>query len=247
MEPIRPGQSGDLDGDIDGAASGHLADPERLESAPPVAVPRILRRVVIGVAVGGAAVILAVALLGESIGRSAPAPAAVESPSPTTSSTPVRFPSPRQPTPTPPRPAVFGSSGFLADVDVVVYARSGQALFRIDTAARRVTRTAIDDLDENGSVTLLALSDRVLILPADEVGGYVVVDGESPRRLRGQLAGDGQSYPGPAGRVWTISSTITNGKVQATLTDKTGRTVYAEFEASSSAAFYSDGAGGLFC
>lgn len=247
MEPIRRADPGDIGGDngnIDGD-SDVLGEPERLESAPPVAVPPAVRRVVIGAAVGVAALIMAVVLLGESIGRSAPAPGAVESPTPTPSSTPVSFPSPQQPTPTPARPAVFGSSGFLADLDLVVYVRSNRALFRIDTKARQVTRTPMG-LDSDEPVSLMALNDRVLVRPWDERGGFVVVDGRPPRRLTGPLAGGGAYYPGPAGRVWTISSTVTDGKVTANLTDASGKRVFASIELATSGTIYGDGAGGLF-
>lgn len=246
MDPIRPAEPGDISGDSFGDSGGDTAEPERLDSGPPVAVPAAVRRGVLAAVIGGTALILGVALFGESLGRGTSTPGAVESPSPSASATPVNFPSPRQPTPTPTRPPVFSSSGFLADLDVVVFARSNRAVFRIDTAARQVTRTPTEGLDSTGEVSLLALDDRVLIRPWDDVNGFEVVDGRPARRLTGQLAGSGQYLPGPPGRLWTISSMITGGTMTARLTDATGRRTFAEVEVASSGALHPDGAGGLF-
>lgn len=232
MEPLQPAEPGDFE------------EPELLDSSATPA-PTSVRTVVIAVLVAGAVGLVAALGFGGATDRSAPEPS--PTPNPTSSPTPsaVSWPSPREPSPTPTRPPVFSSSGFLADLDLVVFARSNRAVYRIDTRARQVTRTPVTGLASSGPVTFLSTTNGVIIRPLDEVGGFGVIDGQPARPLTGLLTNGGEYFPGPSGRVWAITA-LSPSRYVANLTDAAGSRIYQRVNATGTGAFRADGAGGLF-
>ncbi len=239
MEPLRPAEPGDF-----GDPERPDGDPERLEAGPSRPTASRARTIVLATAVIATGILVAGTALSGVTGSGGPQPVSVQSPTPTASRTPINWPAPRRPTPTP-QPPEFGSSGFLADLDVVVYARSRRAVYRIDTAAEKVTRTPMEQLGSTGPVAFLPLPDRVLVRPLDEVAGFQVVDGEPATQLGGLLAHGGMYLPGPKDRIWVID-TPENGRSRARLTDRSGRRVYATIRSPGFGSFSADGAGGLF-
>lgn len=233
MEPIAPGEPGDF------------GEPDRLDTTPEPSSAARARAIVVGAVVAGAALLVGVTAVSGTLGQSAPVPGSVESPAPTpTRSTAISWPTPRQPTPSPARPPVFGSSGFLADLDVVIYARSSRAVFRIDTKAERVTRTPVASSEDEAPEHLLALRDRVLVLPMDASPGTQIVDGQPATEWDRTGDGDEQYLPGPSNRVWTIMLSE-NGRMTAKLTDASGKRVYETVRGPGYGYFKGDGSGGL--
>lgn len=235
MEPPAPMLPGELEGEPD--------EPERLESGPVLSGRPGVRRVVLVAVAVLAALLIGVMALGEIGGSNAQESAADLSPTPTATASQIDWPTPRPATPTPPRPTVFSSDGFLADLDIDLFVRSNRAVFRIDTRARRVTRTALQ-LETSGPVSFLAVRDRVLIRPLDPGPGYAVVDGQPIRPLAGYVAVDGEQLPGTQGRVWVIRREGVTSV--ARLTDTSGRRLYSTVRVPSDGQFIADGSGGLF-
>ncbi len=195
----------------------------------------------IAVLVAGVVGLVAVLGFGGPTGRSAPEPSPTLVPTPSA----ISWPSPRTPSPSPTRPPVFSSSGFLADLDIVVFARSSRAVYRINTRAQQVTRTRISERSSSGPVTFLALPDRVIVRPLDEVGGSAVTDGQSAGPLTGLLASGGEYFPGTADRVWSITA-LSPSRFVASLTDAAGSRIYTRVNVVGTGSFGADGAGGLF-
>lgn len=232
MEPIAPGEPGDI------------GEPERLDIGAEPPIRSRARATVLAAVAGGAVLLVAVTALSGLLTPSASAPESDPVPTPTRTPTPISWPTPRQPTPTPSRPAVFSSSGFLSDLDVDVFVRSTRAVFRIETQAGRVTRTAVPGLESSGPVWFLAAHDRVLVRPMDAVPGQAVVDGTGARPLTGLLASVGNYLPGPDGRIWVVA--IDGDQSSARLTDAAGSRVWETVRAPGTGGFSADGAGGLF-
>ena len=233
MEPIGPGRPGDF------------GEPERLDTAIDSAPPSRVRAIVLAAVVAGAGILVAITAVSATLGQSAPAPGLVESPSPSpAASTSVDWPTPQQPSPRPARPPVFASSGFLAELHVDVFVRSSRALFRIETKAKRVTRTPLDGATSSGVDRLLVLPDRVLVLPIDETEGTQVVDGQPATKLDRVLTQGGQYLPGPSNRIWAVEITE-EGRSVARLTDASGRRVYETVRGPGYGYFSDDGSGGL--
>ncbi len=232
MEPLQPAEPGDFE------------EPELLETSA-TSGPSSVRTVVIAILVVGAVGLVAALGFGGATDRSAPEPS--PTPNPTSSPTPstISWPSPRAPSPTPTRPPVFSSSGFLADLDVVVFARSDRAVYRIDTRARQVTRTAVAGPASGGPVTFLTTPDGVIIRPQDEVGGVAVIDGQPARPLTGLLTSGDQFLPGATGRLWAITA-LSPSRFVANLTDSAGSRMYVRVNVTGTGVLEADGAGGLF-
>lgn len=229
VEPLLPAEPGDFE------------EPEVLESSPTSAAPSSLRTAVIAIVVAGVVGLVAVLGFGGAAGRSAPEPSPTFVPTPSA----ISWPSPRAPSPTPTRPPVFSSSGFLADLDIVVFARSNRAVYRIDTRAGQVTRTRVSELSPSGPVIFLPTSDRVIIRPLDEGAGFALIDGQPARPLTGLLISGGEFFPGVADRVWSITA-LSPSRYVANLTDPAGSRIYARVNVTGTGTFGADGAGGLF-
>lgn len=188
---------------------------------------------------------VAVLVLAVTLTRSPPVD---QSPTPragsSLSSPSVTWPTPRAASASAP-PRVISSGGFLADLDVVVYALTSDSVLRLDSRAGRITRTAgLTDSSEGGSVSFLAGPDRVIVRSMDDNPGFVVVDGQPARPLTGLLAEGDFLLPGPRGRLWVIGQT-SNGVSTARLTDLAGRRVFSTVRFRGEGSFEPDGKGGL--
>jgi hypothetical protein len=240
VEPLRPGEPNDFDDNFRSGIDDDAAEPERLDTTLP-AVPRsTVRRLVLGAIAVGSAALVGATVLGGPSGESASDPG----PTPTPTPSAVSWPSPREASPTPRWPSVFSTGGFLADLDLVVFARTSRSVYRIDTRAKRVTRTRIPGLESSDQLAFLATPDRVILRPHREAGGFDVVDGKPPRALTGILSGGGTYLPGPSGYVWTITDKTAATRV-ASLTDSAGSRVHSTVTAPVGGEFSTDGTGGL--
>jgi hypothetical protein len=74
---------------------------------------------------------------------------------------------------------------------------------RVQFALGRVTRTTVPAVQSAGPVSLIVGPGQAIILPLDNVPGYLVPDGQPARPLVGALSHGGIVIPGPApGLVW---------------------------------------------
>src|SRR5215468_2200807 len=84
-----------------------------------------------------------------------------------------------------------------------LFARDSDAVYRIELATGRVTRTTAP-ITSSGPPTLLVVGrHEVLVHGWDSGGGWLVRDGQPARKLPGLLAAAGPAMPGPnPGQVW---------------------------------------------
>jgi hypothetical protein len=126
------------------------------------------------------------------------------------------------------RPGVVGvdsTAGWLSGAgDWDLFARSDDALYRIELKSGRVTRTPVRALAGPGLVSLVAGPDQVLMTSTDNGPGVVIPDGQAARPLRGLLAQPGRLFPGPRGAVWLQSTAKDAASGPVELVDLDGRT-----------------------
>lgn len=210
---------------------------EWLEDEPPSPeLRRRQRQVVLGLA--AAAVVLAVgfAFVTPRLGVQPPMP----SPTPTPASSSTRsLPTSRA---TPPAVTSWSVTDFLAELDVDLFARSADTVFRIQTRTGRVTATRVAAAPYEQSISFVAAPDRVLLVSWGEPVGAAVPDGRPPRPLTGLLVKANVIYPGPNGRVWV--STDPDGQSTMQLVDATGRPSGPLVDGNG-AGLVADGRGGL--
>lgn len=121
-------------------------------------------------------------------------------------------------------PLLDGSGGWE------LLARGDEAVLRIQPDRGRLTRTTVPPVRSGGPVAFIAGPDRVLALPLDDVGGYVVPDGEPARELPRGLDHGGQAFPGPEpGQVWFQSGDTPGHSIELLTLDgeRTGVTLEA--------------------
>lgn len=133
----------------------------------------------------------------------------------------------------------FGTS--LRDLDVDLFARDENSVFRIETRAGRITETSGSQFDTTDPLSFIAGPRQVLLRPMDDSTGYVVPDRRPARLLTGRLSSPGRAIPGPPGRLW-ISTNEWNSPM--TLVDFEGRPTGTTVRPGSGG-LVSDGAGGL--
>ena len=142
---------------------------------------------------------------------------------------------PSSPTPTPERATTAGAaptaSSAVLGVPVVVragdgpllpgvgagevYAQSATAVFRVDVASGRVTRTPTPDLEEH--VTFLAGPGWVLVKSRWSPTGVLVRDGQPASLLPQQFDPEGFLHLGPSGRLWMEPEPTTDPRSATTL------------------------------
>ncbi len=130
-----------------------------------------------------------------------------------------------------------------------MYARTAEAIYRIDLGTGLVTRTATPDLTEH--VTFLAGRNWVLVKSRWSPTGVVVRDGRPATPLPDQFHPDGSLHPGPGGRLWVEPEGGTNPTPTTTIAlaefdgrPVPGRTVVAP-KAAAPYAIVADGYGDL--
>ncbi len=140
-------------------------------------------------------------------------PSAVTTPSPTPTSSPseAQLPGtsrPVSPSASPVRPQVAELGHRLLGITGTweLFARGPDELVRIQPAIGRVTRTPVPALNSDGGASLIVGSDRVVILPWDQVDGYVVRDGAAAREVPAGALQHGAIVAGPdADHLWVRS------------------------------------------
>ena len=132
--------------------------------------------------------------------------------------------------------------GFLTELDVDLFARSADTVFRIQTRTGRVTATRVATAPYEQSISFVAASDRVLLVNWGEPIGVAVPDGRAARPLTGLLVRANVIYPGPDGHVWV--STDPDGQSRMQLVDATGEPSGPLVDGNG-AGLVTDGRGGL--
>jgi hypothetical protein len=132
-------------------------------------------------------------------GEPSASPRASTSPVPTSSAA-AASPS-RSPSPVPIAPVVTELGHPLLDTagGWELFARTPDALVRIDPARGRITRTPVPRIASSGPVSLVVGRDWAVLKPLDFVSGYLVRDGRAAEVLVGALAQGGLAAPGPDG------------------------------------------------
>ncbi|EHR50743.1 periplasmic component of the Tol biopolymer transport system [Saccharomonospora marina XMU15] len=106
-------------------------------------------------------------------------------------------------------PLLGGSGGWE------LLARGDEAVLRIQPDRGRVTRTTVPPVRSGGPVAFIAGPDSVLVRPLDDVGGYVVPDGEPAREVPRGLDRGGHAFPGPEpGQVWLQPADGSTGPIE---------------------------------
>ena len=124
-----------------------------------------------------------------------------------------------------------------------LYARSSDTLYAIDLASGTTVVTPVP-LATAHPVSMVALRDRVVLVPHDGAPGVVVVDGQPAAALPGPLRGADALLAGPPGHLWVLRQVVRVPAVfSATLVDERGRRDGPRF--SSTGHHAPDGSGGL--
>jgi hypothetical protein len=143
-------------------------------------------------------------------GKRAAAPSRTPSPTPRTSSASTSSAStstavPESSVPSTPSVSVTNVGHPLLNVPTSwqLIARGSDAVYRIQPATGRITRTTAP-ITSSGPPTLLVVGPHeVLVHGWDGGGGWLVRDGRSARKLRGLLGNAGPAFPGPKpNQVW---------------------------------------------
>lgn len=189
---------------------------EWLEDEPPSpGLRRRQRQVLLGLAAAGLVTAVTFAFVTPRLNVPPPA----ESPTPT----PVRSSTRSLPTSrtTPSAVTTWSVRGFLPDLDVELFARGADTVYRIQTQTGRVTATRAITGSNDQAVSFVATSDRVLLVTWGEPVGAVVPDGQPARPLTGLLTHSSVILPGPDGRVWVGTDPDSQSTMQ--LADGAGR------------------------
>src|SRR4051794_2011796 len=182
------------------------AGPEHLDSSPSGPTGRSRLIVVLAALV---AVVLALVVLDQRrLDQSVPTP------TPTPGSGPSVVRGAPNPVPTRVRPdrsslpvTTRGSGPLAPGVPAgVLYARSSEVVYRIDTRTGTVVATGGAVLASGGPVTLVPTGRGLLVRPYDSVPGLRVHDGQRAVPLTGVLAGVHEVFPGPPGRIWAVEA-----------------------------------------
>jgi hypothetical protein len=207
-----------------------------------VPTPRSRRRsrLIIGALAVAAALIIAPSIPSLQQNRTAGDQGAAPEPTPSQN----EWPAARPASSSAPPPVVSSSRGFLAKLDLVIFARSADGVIRIDTRAGRITRIPDVTVKSSGFVSFVAAPDRLIIRPSDAVDGFVVIDGQQARPLNGLLADSGQVLPAPRGRIWILAFDHGRGST-VRLTDPTGSRIHSIVSIFGSGQFATDRAGDL--
>lgn len=205
---------------------------ESLDLGPQPASPRRRRLQVIVAAVVIVGLMIAVGIHNLVSRSSSSAPNGSAPPTPTSRSTST--PSATRPLPTPSGTAdaagdsvvqQWRTDGFLSDVDLDLFARSDQYVYRIQTKKKLVTATKTPTSQSSGALTFVVDRRQVIVRDLGNLSpGYVVPDGKPPRPLPRALTRADQIFAGPPGRLW-VTARRDDGTSTTRLTDLRGRSV----------------------
>ncbi len=186
---------------------------EWLEGEPPSPELRRRQRLVVGGIAVGSAVI---ALVAFAIYQTRPDPA--QQPAANSPSHSVGRQTPAASTSSGPEPKATESSdqpqvrritSFLTELDVDIFARSSNAIYRIQTRRQTITATPTDRMDIDGPVPFITGPTQVVLrgydTGASSRSGSLVPDGRPAQAVQGLLATADDLLPGPPGRVWVAS------------------------------------------
>lgn len=104
-----------------------------------------------------------------------------------------------------------------------LFARTADAIVRIDPAHGRITSTPVPRIPSTGPVSLVVGRDWAVVRPLDYVPGYLVRDGHPAEPLTGALGQGGLAAPGPDGASLWVP--VHAGSDRAALVDTAGRPV----------------------
>ena len=168
--------------------------------------------------------VLALVVTGTVVGLHVVLPPAASQPAPAPVAPASSPPSSRDPAPTPSTPAepgapvvvAAGAGPLLPGVGAgVVYAQAATAIFRVELATGRVTRTPTPDLEEH--VTFLAGAGWVLVKSRWSPTGVLVRDGHPAAALPELFDAEGLVHAGPSGRLWLQPEPSTDPRATTTL------------------------------